>query len=225
MKLQERIIQAPPVVVAARLQSWDVVRELVLAGASPHTAGSDGCSLAQLAVEAMQTSILIQLYRCGMPILPAVASYGSLELMVSLMAEMRAEQQPDDFFDLDQMNHQGRSALMIAAYKGCNDMLLHLLNSGCSVNARDAMENSALMLACSSDSNEAVDAIESLLLSDANIDLSNRKGQTALTLAVQKGNIKAVKLLCEFAVLNCQEEYSKPYSSEFSLPRPSTEIL
>lgn len=94
--------------------------------------------------------------------------------------------------DINAVDNNGLTVLMIAASKGDRTVVKVLLDAGASVDTVDSSGNTALMLAIKVGSDQTVNFI---LEKDDNIDIKNNSGNTPLMIAVKKGYDKIVKLL------------------------------
>ncbi len=97
--------------------------------------------------------------------------------------------------DVRGRNSKGRTALLQAAYSenpNASQIIELLLDAGSDINAADAKGNTALILAAK----EGNGPIVQLLLSkDANLELKNNSGYTALEKAEDKNRYNVIKIL------------------------------
>ena len=96
--------------------------------------------------------------------------------------------------DIDSMNEEGKTALMLASMKGHTDIAKLLLTNGASVEKKDKNQWSPLMWAIYGGSIEMI----KLLLRENNqaqVGLCNSMGYSALFIACEWNNIDAAKLL------------------------------
>ena len=91
------------------------------------------------------------------------------------------------------VNENGFSALVLATYKGNNDVAKFLIEKGSDINGNSAM-GTPLMAAVVKGNNEIA---KLLIKQGANLNLTDENGVTALIYAVQFRNIDIVKLLVE----------------------------
>ncbi len=92
-------------------------------------------------------------------------------------------------------DHMGQAAMTVAAYWGRTDMIRLMAAHGGDVNIRDDhIMMTALMETAINDRYETAVALLEL---GANVDLTNRYGNTALLYAVQTNHIKMARLLLE----------------------------
>ena len=89
------------------------------------------------------------------------------------------------------VNEEGYSPLILACYKGNNDVAKFLVENGCEVNGNSKM-GTALMAAIVKKNNEIV---KLLIEHKANINAFDDNRTTALIYSVQFNNVEAVKLL------------------------------
>ncbi len=93
---------------------------------------------------------------------------------------------------LEIKDEEGRTPLMIAAYKADNEIAKMLIDAGANVNAQDKMLNSAFLYAGASGN---VDLLKWCLASKPDFRLYNRYGGTALIPAAEKGHLEIVQIL------------------------------
>lgn len=96
---------------------------------------------------------------------------------------------------IDNINYQdaeGKTALMVAAVTGDNELLKQLLRSDCQVDLTNHRGGTALMYAAA---RNQLPSTQSLINHHANINLRAENGWTALTLAAAKGNHEIVHYL------------------------------
>lgn len=94
--------------------------------------------------------------------------------------------------DLEIIDNQGRTALMIATYNHDNEIAKLLIAAGADVNAQDTMQNSPFLYA-GAEGNVAL--LNLGLKNGANFNLYNRYGGTALIPAAEKGHLEVVQIL------------------------------
>lgn len=89
--------------------------------------------------------------------------------------------------DIDKLNYQGYSALMLASAQGKTDFVKLLLNSGADINlvASDAAGSSPLHFACNT---VKADTITTLIKNYANPIVKNKQGERPIMLIVRAGN-------------------------------------
>jgi ankyrin repeat protein len=92
------------------------------------------------------------------------------------------------------VNEDGYSPLILACYKGNNEMTKFLIKNGSDVNFKSAM-GSALMAATVKGN---IEIAKLLLENEANPDITDSNGMTALLYAVNFKNYELVKLLVKF---------------------------
>ncbi len=96
--------------------------------------------------------------------------------------------------DVNAVDKEGSTALMIAAEKGDIELARVLLQNGADVNARNRDGYTALMYAAYKGSAEVV---ELLLENNADVNARDKDGWTALRYAVLQGRNDIVKLLAK----------------------------
>jgi len=94
--------------------------------------------------------------------------------------------------NINKVNQQGKTALLIAAEKGHADIVQVLLERGSSVNHADPDKNTALHLAAQ---NGHINVVTLLNRSGANPQQYNSKGKTPIDLATDKGHQAVVEVL------------------------------
>ncbi|MBE0653192.1 MAG: ankyrin repeat domain-containing protein, partial [Bacteroidales bacterium] len=100
-----------------------------------------------------------------------------------------------DGTDLNAMDEEGRTGLMLASFNGHTAIVKLLLENKVAVNSIDFLGRSALMYASTGHFPETV---EYLLLHGADPNLiDNSEGFTALMFAGAEGNIKVVRMLLD----------------------------
>lgn len=97
--------------------------------------------------------------------------------------------------DVNAMDQERRSALMLAAFNGHTEVVRALIEKGASVNATDSMGRTALMFASSGPS---PDTVRLLLENKADPDVQDSgEGWTALMFAAGEGLAEVVQVLLE----------------------------
>jgi ankyrin repeat protein len=91
------------------------------------------------------------------------------------------------------VNKDGFSPLTLACYRGNNDMVKFLIETGCDINQKSSM-GTALMAAVVKGNNELA---QFLVLKNANINLTDQNGTSALMYAVMFKNKEIVMLLLQ----------------------------
>ncbi len=94
--------------------------------------------------------------------------------------------------DLDAVDKNGATALIVAADSGRLDLLKFLLQCGVSLNAQDKFGQTALMVAAGK---ADVYSVKHLLAAGANPNLVAKNGLTALRCAVDAGAREAARLI------------------------------
>jgi hypothetical protein len=96
--------------------------------------------------------------------------------------------------DLNQLGHNGDTALMKATREGVYTVVKELIDAGADINARNNDRNNALWFACFGDH---YDLINLLLAAKIDIDNQNDNGATVLMYAASAGKTEVVKLLLQ----------------------------
>ena len=94
--------------------------------------------------------------------------------------------------DLEIKDTKGRTALMIAAYMGENEIAELLIRAGADVNAQDDMLNSPFLYAGAEGN---LDLVKLCLANGANFEIYNRYYGTALIPAAERRHLQVVNLL------------------------------
>ncbi|XP_064401864.1 uncharacterized protein LOC135347761 isoform X3 [Halichondria panicea] len=94
--------------------------------------------------------------------------------------------------DVNQINSEGQTALMVASTTGRKDIVQKLLSHGATVNMQDNGGNTALIIASVAGYPMAV---ADLISSGALVDQANYKGNTALIIAARNGSVAIVLTL------------------------------
>lgn len=94
--------------------------------------------------------------------------------------------------NLEIKDKEGRTPLMIAAYKGENEIAKMLISAGANVNTQDNMQNSPFLYAGAEGN---VELLNLGLENGADFKIFNRYGGTALIPAAEKGHLEIVKIL------------------------------
>lgn len=106
-----------------------------------------------------------------------------------------------DGADINDLDHIGRTALMIACNRKNTKAAKQLIRLGADVNIKDKREVSALLLACGNASQETTSPSASLVLdlieAGANIDIRNSTLKTPLIRASGHGFVRIVKTLID----------------------------
>jgi ankyrin repeat protein len=110
---------------------------------------------------------------------------GDFQTLVNLLS-----QHPE--LDLDQKNHRGYSALMLAVYNGQKDCAEALLRCGADVNSCDSMNNTVLMGAAFKGN---IEVIELLIQFGADIFRKNKSYMDARDWALMFGRQAALEYL------------------------------
>ena len=96
--------------------------------------------------------------------------------------------------DYNITNNNGSTALRIAAYKNCFEIVKAIIEKGADVNQKKESGWTVLMAACSGGNLEIV---KYLLTKGADINAIDQYGRTALDVAIRDGYKKIKKLLIE----------------------------
>ena len=94
--------------------------------------------------------------------------------------------------DVDLVDTDGRTALLVAAKNGKTEIVEMLANLGADANVSDGYGRTALPLAAENGKAETVEMLANL---GADVNASSRYGQTALMLAAKNGKAKIVEML------------------------------
>ncbi|MBR8537035.1 ankyrin repeat domain-containing protein [Carboxylicivirga sediminis] len=95
--------------------------------------------------------------------------------------------------DINAMDENQHSALMLAAYNGHHHIVSVLLENGAEIDAVDGMNRTALMFASTGPFTQAVDV---LIQAGANVNATDNEEQwTPVMMAASEGQLEVVKLL------------------------------
>ena len=200
---------------------WDLVRELIEAGADISLGSQqDALEIAKLMnSETKLIEVFIDakgvdaIVRDGRTVLIYAAWNGSTEVVKLLI---------DNGADLNHKNNFGGTALIYAAYKGDTELVKLLIDSGADQNIKDRYGQTALMLAVG---NEHTETVELLIDNGADPNIKNTMGDHALLVAVNRGHTEIVELL----INNKADPSSKTNGGETALMlaarRRDTEIV
>jgi len=95
---------------------------------------------------------------------------------------------PDELEKLvNARNENGETPLIVASKNGHEGAVRHLLQKGADINAKDHDDNTSLMLACIKGRGPVVHELVDNISPKVKINEQNKKGQTALILAVENG--------------------------------------
>jgi uncharacterized protein len=189
-----------PLLLAARSGHSELVRFLLGRGAEIDRTNVAGSTALLRAVEANQTQTAQELLLAGadpniantkgVTPLTAAAFNGNDQLVNVLLAEGAAAEATD---------RTGRSAIVYAAAKGFTGIVGALLDHGVAVDSRDAHQLTPLMWAAGHAADVPARAglatIELLLARDAELDLADDRGRTALMIASEAGHAEIAALL------------------------------
>jgi uncharacterized protein len=189
-----------PLLLAAREGHAELVRFLLEHGAEIDRANVAGSTALLRAVDANRGRTAQQLLLAGadpniantkgVTPLTAAAFNGDDRLVNLLLAEGA---------DADATDRTGRSAIVYAAAKGFTGIVGALLDHGVAVDARDAHQLTPLMWAAGHTADVPARAglatIELLLARDAELDLADDRGRTALMIASEAGHAEIAALL------------------------------
>ena len=99
-------------------------------------------------------------------------------------------------FDLRTFDSTGKTALMYACNEGKADLVKRLIEAKANVNQIDKNENSALMHTCVAlDTMNREAIVEMLIAAKADVNLQNKRGYTALLLAILRGEKSSIEIL------------------------------
>lgn len=129
----------------------------------------------------------------------------------------------DKGFNIDSVDKNGYSLLIIACYNESNAVVEILLNNGANVNLQDKMGNTALMGVCF----RGYDSISKMLVENRSINLNvrNFNGATALFFASTFNRIDVVKLLLTKEIdKNIQDNFGKK-AIDHALIQENNEIV
>lgn len=94
--------------------------------------------------------------------------------------------------NLEELNAEGQTPLMLATYLKRNELALLLMKAGANVNAQDAILNSPFLYAGAEGN---IELVKEALKHGADFMVLNRYGGTALIPAAEKGHLEMVQLL------------------------------
>jgi|SRR6218665_131874 len=112
-----------------------------------------------------------------------IARKGTLE-----QAKEKLKENPNSF---NVVNNEGYSPLILAAYRGNNEVAKFLIESGSDINAKSSMGTP--LMACIVKGN--LEIAKTLIDKKADVNFADANGNTALIYAVKFNNIEALKLL------------------------------
>lgn len=190
-------------VAARRPGSRPVVRDLIRSGANPNAKDVRGVTPLMEAARAGDTQSMRELIKAGARI-NETRNNGR----TALMAAVRSRRQEAVWFLIDRdadanvqalegvSSNSNDTALTMAAGRGVPGIVRALIGANADLEARNAMGYTALMQAACSDYVNAV-IVRALLVAGAAISPKGVDGETALTLARQRGGTEIVQLLLE----------------------------
>ncbi|WP_206956648.1 ankyrin repeat domain-containing protein [Trinickia acidisoli] len=169
--------------------------------ANPNCAGPDGMTALLHAAKAGDPAIVETLLKAGAD-MSRTDNDGCNAVMVAAIndraaaIEKLAAVAPDVNFDLDldAINSQGRTALMLAAGLNCAEAIRMLASKGINVHLGDGDGRSALMIAAD---NGHVEALEALFAAGANVAQRDAHGMTALMHCTSSYDTDAIKVLLD----------------------------
>lgn len=190
-------------IAARRPGSRPVVRDLIWSGANPNAKDVRGVTPLMEAARAGDTQSMRELIKAGARI-NETRNNGR----TALMAAVRSRRQEAVWFLIDRdadanvqalegvSSNSNDTALTMAAGRGVPGIVRALIGANADLEARNAMGYTALMqAACSDYVNAAI--VRALLVAGAAISPKGVDGETALTLARQRGGTETVQLLLE----------------------------
>lgn len=190
-------------IAARRPGSRPVVRDLIRSGANPNAKDVRGVTPLMEAARAGDTQSMRELIKAGARI-NETRNNGR----TALMAAVRSRRQEAVWFLIDRdadanvqalegvSSNSNDTALTMAAGRGVPGIVRALIGANADLEARNAMGYTALMqAACSDYVNAAI--VRALLVAGAAISPKGVDGETALTLARQRGGTEIVQLLLE----------------------------
>lgn len=189
------------------------VRALIAAGANVNAGDSSGVTPLMLAARAESLELVKALLHAG-AVVDAKDNQGQTALMHVVSESNYRDSTTEVVSELLQskahfnaVDHSGRTPLMMAAKTGYGKLVQLLLASGASVNAQDAVGQSALLHAAGESGYSTSEAIKLLLAAKANVNDVNHRKQTALMLAALRGNLESVTMLIDAgAAINIKDE-------------------
>ncbi len=132
--------------------------------------------------------------------------------LVDLVYRCNFEEFSDVFLhyqdQINDTNHFGKTALIIAARIGKSDIVDFLIDHGADVNIADCDGTTALIAACLFDMSQAdlerhhIRIAERLISANASIEIQNRFGQSPLMLAACAGSLELLKILLAAQITN-----------------------
>ncbi len=108
--------------------------------------------------------------------------------------------------DINAVNKEGETALMVAALEGRTDMARFLIERGADLNAKDSVGATPLLYAALGGS---LETIKLLIDKGSNLNARTRDGQTVLSISRMKGNQAAVELLEQAVERNRSPQHGK----------------
>ena len=184
-----------PIYLALDLQNMDLIADLIDRGADVNIR-SQGKTPISRAVELNNLKMASLLIQKGADPSKANAN-GDIPLYLALsknqkvMAGMLLGKSSDPQKDVDWKNKLGEPMLIIAVKDANTSMVNQLIVFGANVNATDYMDNTALIVAAKG----KTEILITLLEADAEMDLQNAKGETAMITAMLNNNQSAMNAL------------------------------
>ncbi|MCJ1263555.1 hypothetical protein MMC22_003425 [Lobaria immixta] len=206
VNVQERTYGQTPLIYACKRGHVEAARQLLELGANINVASEKGKTALLEAIEANQGEIVDLLLDRGALEINAGNSknHNRTALMIALQLDFDAMVEAilkREDIDVNIKDSEGYTVLSLAAAKGSYKIVKALLTKPqIDVNAVDvAGGRTALMLAAEFAKTNEGEIIRALIEYGANPNLRDHQcGRTALTAAVEKGRIRAVKPLLEF---------------------------
>ena len=203
-----------PLMYAAEANAADAISTLLSNKANPDALDKDG-----------KTALIIAVESGNLKAVKKLADTNMLKANIRLIKKFKKAIDKKNESNLDIEDNKGYTALMYAVEKGRKDIFKTLLNEAADVNKKNHEGKTALMIAVEKENldciklliekikkfmqlfrtqsikNDSVARAQQELNTVANPNIQDNNGKTALMIAVEKGNLKIVKELMGFSIL------------------------
>lgn len=195
-----------PLTLAATIGHFEIVQELIVAGANPNATNAAGVAAIHVARD---PATLVLLINAGADIdAPSetrgttplhAASASGIVAMVKVLLDRGADVNPVDANE--------ETALMAAVKNRAVAIVRELIAAGADIERRNKYGSTALLLATQESSRSCLQIAETLIKAGANVNVVRRDGMTALRYACWKGDRSIVSMLiCAGADVNYASE-------------------